>query len=322
MDRNWSCGVGIRTGRCVDYKNPLNNETHSTCEVNSWCPEETPELPSNTRAIFEDSENLILTVRTYVKKGNDLKYDSSLVVEDPKHCQYSKEGNNSQCHNFLVGDIIRFAAPDYSFFEVARKGAQINIMIDWLCHTPLFRSEAHCSVSYEFHTTPKDVEKLSLQTDATKNAYNPNPTELYHWYRRNAHYSKLNEKGDYSRTMYKTYGINFNLIITGKATEWSLFNILQAMTVGGGFFYFVSLSFDFLANNGPCSSKRLRHQNYQNLIYETIDDDALQPPRSATSCTAVSRSTSTVEDGNNENIQKVEAIENQKDVGTNSAENA
>uniref|UniRef100_UPI00398E9BD0 P2X purinoceptor 5 isoform X3 n=1 Tax=Pristiophorus japonicus TaxID=55135 RepID=UPI00398E9BD0 len=197
-------GNGIKTGQCLGS---------GTCEIFAWCPVERSELSSEpllgTAATFTVFiKNTIRFPKFNFSKNNvlDIRNQSYL-----KNCQYDKT-RNAYCPIFRLGDIVNRAGSNFQ--EMAVEGGVIGIMIEWNCD--LDKSPSKCDPTYSYSRLD------DVNTDRSI-------TSGYNF--RFAKYDK-NADGVESRTLYKAYGIRFDIMVNAKAGKFSI--IPTVINIGSG----------------------------------------------------------------------------------------
>uniref|UniRef100_UPI00398E5AD0 P2X purinoceptor 5 isoform X2 n=1 Tax=Pristiophorus japonicus TaxID=55135 RepID=UPI00398E5AD0 len=128
-----------------------------------------------------------------------------------KNCQYDKT-RNAYCPIFRLGDIVNRAGSNFQ--EMAVEGGVIGIMIEWNCD--LDKSPSKCDPTYSYSRLD------DVNTDRSI-------TSGYNF--RFAKYDK-NADGVESRTLYKAYGIRFDIMVNAKAGKFSI--IPTVINIGSG----------------------------------------------------------------------------------------
>ncbi|NXY73187.1 P2RX7 protein, partial [Glareola pratincola] len=196
---------GIQTGRCVVY-----NATFKTCEVNAWCPVQHMEKPPEP-AVLRSSEDFTVLIKNNIKfpKFNHAILNIPTIFN--KSCTYNKT-IFPLCPIFRLGDIVQEA--NQKFSEMAVKGGIIAIEIKWDCNLDSWFYD--CSPKYGFHRL--DDEKI-----------------MPGFYFRYAKYYKL-PQGEEQRTLYKVYGIRFDVIVFGTGRKFNIIELIK--NVGSMISYF------------------------------------------------------------------------------------
>lgn len=195
---------GIKTGLCI-------NSTR-TCEIQAWCPVEYSKKP--TEPLLSEAENFTIYIKNFIRfpkfefsKSNvlDTSNDSYL-----KRCSYDRE-DHPYCPIFRLGDLVSWTGHDFQ--DMAVKGGSIGILIEWNCD--LDKDSSQCNPQYSF-------TRLDMNL-------NNSVTSGYNF--RYARYYK-DQNGETYRTLYKVYGIRFDIMINGQAGK---FNIVPTIiAIGSG----------------------------------------------------------------------------------------
>ncbi|XP_075446107.1 P2X purinoceptor 1 isoform X2 [Ascaphus truei] len=197
---------GVLTGNCKPF-----NDTINTCEIYAWCPVENdyhvpkPPLLSEAANFTLFIKNSISFPRHQVSRTNLVESVTSNYL---KTCVYHKE-KDPLCPVFQLAYIVEQSGQKFS--ELAYKGGTVGIVIDWNCD--LDWPGRYCKPNYHFHGL-YDAENKASQ------GFNF----------RHARYYK--EDGISKRTLYKVFGIRFDILVDG---EGGKFDIIPTMTtIGSG----------------------------------------------------------------------------------------
>uniref|UniRef100_A0A668A940 P2X purinoceptor n=1 Tax=Myripristis murdjan TaxID=586833 RepID=A0A668A940_9TELE len=196
-------GHGIKTGLCI-------NST-GTCEIHGWCPVEYSRRP--TEPLLAAAENFTIYIKNFIRfpkfefsKSNVL--DTSANDSYLKGCSYNKE-DHPYCPIFRLGDLARWTGHDFQ--DMAVKGGSIGILIEWNCD--LDKDASQCNPHYSFTRLDMNLN------NSVASGYN------FRFYYKD-------EKGETYRTLYKVYGIRFDIMINGQAGK---FNIIPTIiAIGSG----------------------------------------------------------------------------------------
>ncbi|KAG7224475.1 hypothetical protein INR49_014999 [Caranx melampygus] len=198
-------GHGIKTGLCL-------NST-GTCEIHAWCPVEYSKPPSDP--LLSKAENFTIYIKNFIRFPK-FEFSKSNILETPddpnylKKCSYDKE-EDPYCPIFRLGDLVSWTQNDFQ--EMAVKGGSIGVLIEWNCD--LDKGSSHCNPEYSF--TRLDMNLNSSVTSGYNFRY--------------ARYYK-DRKDETYRTLYKVYGIRFDIMINGQAGK---FNIVPTIiAIGSG----------------------------------------------------------------------------------------
>ncbi|XP_077532980.1 P2X purinoceptor 4-like isoform X1 [Haemaphysalis longicornis] len=201
-------GHGVMTGRCVKAVGSKDNR--HVCEISGWCPMEEDVNPlKNGSALLSGVRDFTVLIKNYVefplfnvRRRNIIHWMNTPYL---KSCHYNAE-KSPLCPIFRIGDMVEDAGSDFD--QIARKGGVIQITITWECD--LDYDLKHCLPQYSF---------LRLDDPEATIAEGVN-----------FRYSK--QHNETSRTLIKAYGINFVVLVQGRAGKTSLIPI--AVTLGSG----------------------------------------------------------------------------------------
>ncbi|XP_062414250.1 P2X purinoceptor 5 isoform X1 [Pungitius pungitius] len=197
-------GHGIKTGLCL-------NST-GTCEIQAWCPVEYGKRP--TEPLLSAAENFTIYIKNFIRFPK-FEFSKSNVLETSndsylKSCTYDSQ-DNVYCPIFRLGDLVSWTG--YDFQDMAAKGGSVGILIEWECD--LDKDSSQCNPQYSF-------SRLDMNL-------NNSVTSGYNF--RYARYYK-DQNGETFRTLYKVYGIRFDIMINGQAGK---FNIVPTIiAIGSG----------------------------------------------------------------------------------------
>uniref|UniRef100_A0AAQ6IJG2 P2X purinoceptor n=1 Tax=Anabas testudineus TaxID=64144 RepID=A0AAQ6IJG2_ANATE len=183
-------GHGIKTGLCY-------NST-GTCEIQAWCPVEYSKTP--TEALLSNAENFTIYIKNFIRFPK-FEFSKSNVLETSdrnylKSCSYDKE-HHPYCPIFRIGDLISWTGHDFQ--DMAVKGGSVGILIEWNCD--LDKDSSRCNPQYSF--TRLDMNMNNSITSGYNFRY--------------ARYYK-DQDGETYRTLYKVFGIRFDIMINVKKT--------------------------------------------------------------------------------------------------------
>lgn len=216
-DKPLLLGDGIETGNC--NKTYLNGT--SACEIEGWCPTERGILPlKNDNALLKDTKNFTVLIKNTVQflrfgvsRRNILdKTNNKTYLQG---CHYDSE-SNPFCPVFVLGDVVKKAGEDYD--EIAKHGGVIAIEIKWDCN--LDRSLEKCVPQYHFRRLDDSNAKIAQG-----------------WNYRYARYY-----GDNQRTLFKVYGIQFVVLVSGQGGKFETF-IPLLINIGSGLGLLVIVSY-------------------------------------------------------------------------------
>ncbi|XP_034406932.1 P2X purinoceptor 5 isoform X2 [Cyclopterus lumpus] len=164
-----------------------------TCEIHAWCPVEYGKRPREP--LLSEAENFTIYIKNFIRF--------------PKF-EFSNE-DHLYCPIFRLGDLVSWTGNDFQ--DMAAKGGSVGILIEWNCD--LDKDSSQCNPQYSF--TRLDI---NLNNSVTS-GYN---------FRFGRYYKDPN--GESFRTLYKVYGIRFDIMINGQAGR---FNIVPTIiAIGSG----------------------------------------------------------------------------------------
>uniref|UniRef100_A0A3P9MDQ7 P2X purinoceptor n=1 Tax=Oryzias latipes TaxID=8090 RepID=A0A3P9MDQ7_ORYLA len=206
-----------RLGFCAEVSVHQNHifclclNSTGTCEIYAWCPVEHSKRPT-------EAENFTIYIKNFIRFPK-FEFSKSNVLETSddsylKKCSYDKE-NHPYCPIFRLRDLVRNTGNDFQ--DMAAKGGSVGILIEWNCD--LDKDSSECNPRYSF-------TRLDMNL-------NSSITSGYNF--RHARYYK-DEKGETYRTLYKVYGIRFDIMINGQAGKFNIVPTIIAIGSGVGAF--------------------------------------------------------------------------------------
>ncbi|XP_060050188.1 P2X purinoceptor 6 isoform X2 [Erinaceus europaeus] len=176
---------GVKTGECVEF-----NKTHRTCEIWAWCPVENSAvsmkpLLAQTKDFTLFIKNTVTFTKFSFSKSNALEtWDDTYF----KRCHYDPHFS-PYCPVFRIGDLVAKAGGDFD--DLALLGGAVSIHIQWDCSLDAW--DPDCQPQYSFQLLQQ-----------------------------NYNFRMANHRGDASgvesRSLFKLYGIRFDIIVTGQIT--------------------------------------------------------------------------------------------------------
>ncbi|XP_061916002.1 P2X purinoceptor 5-like isoform X1 [Entelurus aequoreus] len=201
-------GHGVKSGRCLSR----GENSTGTCEIFGWCPVERPFKP---QSLLTNVENFTIYIKNFIvfpkftfSKSNILDTTDQSYL---KKCRYD-EKLHPYCPIFRLGDLTLRAG--YNFSDMATFGGSIGIHIKWDCDLDKGYSSCHP----QYHFTRQDI---SASNNAIAVGFNF----------RHARYYK-NAAGESYRSLFKVYGVRFNIMVNGRAGMFSI--VPTAINVGSG----------------------------------------------------------------------------------------
>nr|XP_009932171.1 PREDICTED: P2X purinoceptor 1 [Opisthocomus hoazin] len=213
-------GQGLMTGKCVHF-----NSSVKTCEIFGWCPVEVDDHIPNP-ALLSEAEKFTLFIKNSITfprfKVSRRNLVESVTKQYLKRCTYHKV-TDSLCPVFDLGYIVKESGQNFTFLAV--KGGVVGITIDWNCD--LDWPVRYCKPIYQFHGLYNDDSNVS-----------PGFNFRY------AKYYK--EDGTDKRTLYKVFGIRFDILVNGKAGKFDIIPTMTTIGSGIGIFGVASVLCDLL----------------------------------------------------------------------------
>ncbi|KAI9534300.1 hypothetical protein NQZ68_014708 [Dissostichus eleginoides] len=208
-------GSGIQTGLCENF-----STTVKTCEVISWCPLEIDShLPDH--ALLDSAENFTVLIKnsiTYPKfnihRRNIAPHINSSYL---RSCQFNRS-SDPDCPIFRLKHIVSEAGEDFQ--DMAVKGGILGIIIDWTCDLDWWARK--CSPEYSFRRLDSRIPNNDVAP-----GYNFRFAKYY-----------MDQGGEEFRTLFKAYGIRFDVIVFGTAGK---FGVVPTVVNLGAALSFLSL---------------------------------------------------------------------------------
>uniref|UniRef100_A0A3Q0RW80 P2X purinoceptor n=1 Tax=Amphilophus citrinellus TaxID=61819 RepID=A0A3Q0RW80_AMPCI len=234
----------LLTGSCVKF-----DVLKKTCEVSAWCPVETTSTPPRP-ALLAAAENFTVLIKNNIRfpAFNYIRRNILPQMNDAYLRSCHRE-NDSLCPIFRLGDIIREAGEKFS--EMAVEGGVIGILIKWDCNLdPLMQ---RCLPRYSF--------KRLDEKESNKTLY-PGLNFRY------AKYSTVN--GVEERTLYKAFGIRFDVMVFGQAGKFSFIQLIIYVGSTLSYYALTTILIDWLIGTS-CYSAEVG-QNYSERKVESVRD--------------------------------------------------
>ncbi|KAM8854006.1 P2X purinoceptor 5-like [Synchiropus picturatus] len=244
-------GHGVTSGRCVRRE----GTSPGTCEIFAWCPVEQVFKPK--RPLLINAENFTIYIKNFIQFPK-FQFSKSNVLDTSdesylKKCRYD-EALHPYCPIFRLGEITKRAG--HNFQDMATFGGSIGIMIQWDCDLDKGYSNCHP----EYHFTRLDVSP-SNHTVAV--GFNFRHTRYFR-----------DAAGESYRSLFKVYGVRFNIMVHGKAGKFSIvptvINVGSGLALMGAGAFFCDMVLLYLIKNGTSyrqrkfeSSRHSRHQEHE-----------------------------------------------------------
>ncbi|XP_048098839.1 P2X purinoceptor 7 isoform X5 [Alosa alosa] len=183
---------GVQTGVCVKF-----DVTRKTCEVAAWCPIE-KRTPPPRPALLASAENFTVLIKNNIRfpAFNYIRRNILPEMTDTylKKCIFNRR-SHPYCPIFRLGDIVTEAKE--KFTEIAVEGGVIGVQINWDCD--LNRFSQRCLPGYSFRRLDEKESNRTLYPGLN--------------FRFARYYT---ENGIEYRTLYKAFGIRFDVMVFGK----------------------------------------------------------------------------------------------------------
>uniref|UniRef100_A0A8D3C726 P2X purinoceptor n=1 Tax=Scophthalmus maximus TaxID=52904 RepID=A0A8D3C726_SCOMX len=191
---------GIQTGSCVKF-----DVLKKTCEVAAWCPIETKTKPPRP-ALLEAAENFTVLIKNNIRFPAFNFIRRNILPEmNAAYLSSCQRGTDSLCPIFRLGDVVKEAGETFS--DMAVEGGVIGILIKWDCD--LDRLSRRCLPRYSFRRLDEKESNRTLYPGINF---------------RFAKYNMVN--GAEERTLYKAFGIRFDVMVFGQAGRFSFIQLI------------------------------------------------------------------------------------------------
>ncbi|CAL8344319.1 unnamed protein product [Lota lota] len=235
---------GVQTGTCVKF-----DVRRKTCEVSAWCPVETRSKPPRP-ALLAAAENFTVLIKNNIRfpAFNYVRRNILPQMNDAylKGCQ---RGDDALCPIFRLGDIIHQARENFA--ELAVEGGVIGIQINWDCN--LDRLMERCIPKYSFRRLDEKESNRTLYPGLNFRF------ARYH-----------SENGVEMRTLYKAFGIRFDVMVFGKAGKFSFIQLVVYIGSTLSYYALTTIFIDWLI--GTSCYKMEARQNYSERKVESVQD--------------------------------------------------
>ncbi|KAK0156487.1 P2X purinoceptor 7 [Merluccius polli] len=259
---------GVQTGACVKF-----DVRRKTCEVSAWCPVETRSKPPRP-ALLTAAENFTVLIKNnirfpafnYVRRNILPKMNDAYL----KGCQ---RGDDALCPIFRLGDVVHQARENFTELAVevglveemrlamevglvvkvdlVVEGGVIGIQINWDCN--LDRLMERCLPKYSFRRLDEKESNRTLYPGLNFRF------ARYH-----------SENGVEMRTLYKAFGIRFDVMVFGKAGKFSFIQLIVYIGSTLSYYALTTIFIDWLIGTS-CYQMEAR-QNYSERKVESVQD--------------------------------------------------
>ncbi|XP_036383179.1 P2X purinoceptor 7 [Megalops cyprinoides] len=237
---------GVQTGTCVKY-----DQTRKTCEVSAWCPIENKKKPHRP-ALLASAENFTVLIKNNIRfpafgyiRRNILPEMTDTYL---KRCTFNRL-TDPFCPIFRLGDIVQEAKENFS--DLAVEGGVIGIQIKWDCD--LDRLFHRCLPTYSFRRLDEKESNRTLYPGLN--------LRFAKYYR---------ENGVDERTLFKAFGIRFDVMVFGKAGKFSIIQLVIYIGSTLSYYALTTVFIDWLITTS-CYSQEAR-QNYSERKFESVRD--------------------------------------------------
>uniref|UniRef100_A0A3Q2Z1Y8 P2X purinoceptor n=1 Tax=Hippocampus comes TaxID=109280 RepID=A0A3Q2Z1Y8_HIPCM len=191
---------GIQTGSCVKF-----DALARTCEVVGWCPVEAKNKPPRP-ALLASAEKFTVLIKNNIRfpAFNFIRRNilPEMTESYLRKCQHA---NDSLCPIFMLGDVVNRAGENFSTMAV--EGGVIGIQIKWDCD--LDHLTRRCLPAYSFRRLDQKESNKTLSPGFNF---------------RFAKYKTVD--GVEERTLYKAFGIRFDIMVFGQAGKFSFIQLI------------------------------------------------------------------------------------------------
>ncbi|XP_033474668.1 P2X purinoceptor 7 isoform X2 [Epinephelus lanceolatus] len=235
---------GIKTGSCVRY-----DVLKKTCEVSAWCPVETKTNPPRP-ALLAAAENFTVLIKNNIRFPAFNYIQRNILPQmNDAYLRSCHRGNDSLCPIFRLGDVVREAGEKFSVMAI--EGGVIGILINWDCN--LDRLMHRCQPKYTFRRLDEKESNKTLYPGL------------------NFRYAKYNTvNGVEERTLYKAFGIRFDVMVFGQAGKFSFIQLIIYIGSTLSYYALTTVMIDWLIGTS-CYSAEVG-QNYSEKKVESVQD--------------------------------------------------
>ncbi|XP_059921766.1 P2X purinoceptor 7 isoform X1 [Gadus macrocephalus] len=225
---------GVQTGACVKF-----DVRRKTCEVSAWCPVETRSKPPRP-ALLAAAENFTVLIKNNIRfPAFNYVRRNILPQMNDAYLRGCHRGDDALCPIFRLGDIVHQAREDFAVLAV--EGGVIGIQINWDCN--LDRLMERCLPKYSFRRLDEKESNRTLYPGLNFRF------ARYH-----------SENGVEMRTLYKAFGIRFDVMVFGKAGKFSFIQLVVYIGSTLSYYALTTIFIDWLI--GTSCYKMEARQNY------------------------------------------------------------
>ncbi|XP_030213731.1 P2X purinoceptor 7 isoform X1 [Gadus morhua] len=226
---------GVQTGACVKF-----DVRRKTCEVSAWCPVETRSNPPRPALLAAAAENFTVLIKNNIRfPAFNYVRRNILPQMNDAYLRGCHRGDDALCPIFRLGDIVHQAREDFAVLAV--EGGVIGIQINWDCN--LDRLMERCLPKYSFRRLDEKESNRTLYPGLNFRF------ARYH-----------SENGVEMRTLYKAFGIRFDVMVFGKAGKFSFIQLVVYIGSTLSYYALTTIFIDWLI--GTSCYKMEARQNY------------------------------------------------------------
>ncbi|XP_034027136.1 P2X purinoceptor 7 [Thalassophryne amazonica] len=235
---------GIQTGACVKF-----DAMKKFCEVSAWCPIER-ETKSPRPALLAAAENFTVLIKNNIRFPAFNYIRRNILPEmNEAYLKSCQRVNDSLCPIFRLGDVVRAAGENFS--EMALEGGVIGIQIKWDCNLDWLMHR--CLPKYSFRRLDEKESNRTLYPGL------------------NFRYAKYHtENGVEKRTLYKAFGIRFDVMVFGQAGRFNFIQLIIYIGSTLSYYALTTVLIDWLIGTS-CYSAEVG-QNYSKRKVELVQD--------------------------------------------------
>ncbi|XP_025091164.1 P2X purinoceptor 4-like isoform X2 [Pomacea canaliculata] len=250
-------GNGVKTGACL---NSTILPGTKVCEIYAWCPVENDNTSTPPYPALGAAKNFTVFIKNNIefpKFGVQRRNIPDFASDDYLSlCRFNPyDPHDRYCPIFLLDTIVQSAG--YAFDDVTKEGAVIQIIITWDCN--LDYDESNCLPEYSFRRLDRGDFKVSR-------GFN---------FRYADHYKSDN--GTSFRTLYKTYGIRFVIVVQGTAGRFGAWPLFLNIGSGIALLSIATVLCDIIVLYILKARSYYRDKKYQDVkgedAYEAFDED-------------------------------------------------
>ncbi|XP_072288792.1 P2X purinoceptor 7 [Eucyclogobius newberryi] len=234
---------GIQTGACVK-----SGVRKKTCEVSAWCPVEGKASPPRP-ALFAAAENFTVLIKNNIRfPAFNYIRRNILPWMNESYLQTCAHRHDALCPIFRLGDIVKEAGEN--FHQLAVEGGVIGVHIQWDCD--LDRLTQRCLPAYSFRRLDEKESNKTLYPGL------------------NYRFARFHVVGGVEeRTLYKAFGIRFDVMVFGQAGRFSFVQLVLYVGSTLSYYALTTVLLDWLLDTSCYSSEG---QRYSEKKVEAVQD--------------------------------------------------